>query len=483
MSFADLGLEPGFLKAVQSLGYTDPTPIQEQAIPLALMGRDLLGCAQTGTGKTAAFILPALQLTRQRPTDETHPAAGAGDTTAHALARTEIGADTLSANAGSDQDSQATAAQADGQRPAGQRRRRRGGYGRHVVETAPHVDRRDDVADHRPIRTLVVTPTRELAHQIDEVAHACARYSGQRIAAVYGGVGYEPQLKHLRRGVDLLVATPGRLLDLAQRGDLDLSQVQILVLDEADRMLDMGFWPDVRRILALLPSNRQSMLFSATLTNDVLRIAGPTLHDPMRIEVAPSATPVEAVTQDVYPVAEAQKIDLLVRLLEEEKLDRVLVFTRTKHRADRIAKQLERSRIRGAAIHSNRSQIQRQRALDGFKDGTYRVLVATDIVARGIDVDSISHVINYDLPSVPQDYVHRIGRTARAGASGHAISFLAAEQANEFREIEVMLGEPLPCRDLEGFQYMQRLIPNADRTAKKPKPRLVYNGSARRRHR
>ncbi len=410
MSFADLGLQPGLLKAVESLGYTEPTPIQEQAIPVALTGGDILGCAQTGTGKTAAFILPALQLTDHR-----------GE---------------------------------DGQRSGPQR---------------------------TYIRTLVVTPTRELAGQIEEVAIACSKFTGQRVAAVYGGIGYDPQLRKLRRGVDLLVATPGRLLDLHQRRELDLSHVEILVLDEADRMLDMGFWPDVRRIMSLVPEKRQNMLFSATLTNDVMRIAGPVLHNPTRVEVAPAATTVEGVSQAIYPVAEAQKTDLLVRLLEEENLDRVLVFTRTKHRADRVCRHLERSRIKGAAIHSNRSQSQRQHALDGFKNGTYRVLVATDIVARGIDVDKISHVINYDLPAQAQDYVHRIGRTARAGASGTAISFLAAEQAGELREIEVMLGEPLPCRDLDGFAYMERLIPNPERTAKKAKPRLVYNGSARRR--
>ena len=401
MSFSDLGLEPGLLRAVQALGYKEPTPIQQQAIPLALAGRDLLGCAQTGTGKTAAFVLPALQLMGRR----------------------------------------------------------------------------------RTIGTLVVTPTRELAGQIQDVARDCAKHTGQHVAAVYGGVGYEPQVKKLRRGVELLVATPGRLLDLHQRGDVDLSHVEILVLDEADRMLDMGFWPDVRRITNLLPPQRQNMLFSATLNRDVMRVAGPMLHDPARVEVAPSATPVEAVTQTIYPVAEVQKLDLLVRLLEKEQLDRVLVFTRTKHRADRLCRHLERSRINGAAIHSNRTQAQRQRALDGFKDGTYRVLVATDIVARGIDVDRISHVINYDLPSVAQDYVHRIGRTARAGASGTAISFLAAEQAGELRDIEVLLGSTLPCRDLDDFAYAQRLVPNPDRVAKKAKPRLVYNGSARRRSR
>jgi len=393
MTFSDLGLESGLLEAVRALGYTEPTPIQEQAIPLALAGRDIMGCAQTGTGKTAAFILPALQRMGRR----------------------------------------------------------------------------------RTIGTLVVTPTRELAGQIEDVARDCSRRTGQRVAAVYGGVGYAPQVNKLRRGVELLVATPGRLLDLQQHGDVDLSHVEILVLDEADRMLDMGFWPDVRRIMALLPEKRQTLLFSATLSSDVLRHAGPLLTDPARIEIAPSATPVDTVEQTVYPVNGMQKTDLLVRLLEGRKLDRVLVFTRTKHRADKVCRDLERSRIRGAAIHSNRSQAQRQHALDGFKNGTYRVLVATDIVARGIDVDHISHVINYDLPMNAQDYVHRIGRTARAGATGTAISFLAAEETQELRDIEHLLGVTLPCEDVEGFVYAERVIPNPARAAKKP-VRTVYKG-------
>ncbi len=463
MSFAGLGLKSGLLKAVDSLGYIDPTPIQEQAIPVALTGRDILGCAQTGTGKTAAFILPSLQLTDRRDK------APIGETTTHL----ETASALPSGNG----------AGATGVTPAGNGNGTKSAND--PVEGGAHRSRGDHPDRPKPpktvIRTLVVTPTRELASQIEEVAVACSRFTGQRVAAVYGGVGYDPQLRKLRRGVDLLVATPGRLLDLQQRGDADLSHVQILVLDEADRMLDMGFWPDVRRIMNLLPPRRQNMLFSATLSNDVMRVAGPILDEPVRVEVAPAATPVQTVEQAIYPVAETQKVDLLVRLLEEEKLDRVLVFTRTKHRADRVCRHLERNRIRGAAIHSNRTQSQRQKALDGFKDGTYRVLVATDIVARGIDVDRISHVINYDLPSQAQDYVHRIGRTARAGASGTAISFLAAEQASELRDIEVMLGQPLPCRDLEGFQYMQRVVPSPERSTKKPKPRLVYNGSARRR--
>ena len=329
---------------------------------------------------------------------------------------------------------------------------------------------------------LVLAPTRELAGQVADEIKPLADVCGLRVVAVFGGAPIGPQAKKARNA-QILVATPGRLQDLVERKMVSLEQVNLLVLDEADRMLDMGFWPDVRRIMSLLPPKRQNMLFSATLTKDVMRVAGPTLNDPASVDVAPSATPVDAVTQAIYPVAEAQKTDLLVRLLQTEKLDRVLVFTRTKHRADRICRQLENNRIKGAAIHSNRTQSQRQKALDGFKDGTYRVLVATDIVARGIDVDRISHVINYDLPSQAQDYVHRIGRTARAGATGTAISFLAAEQAGEFREIEVMLGETLPCSDLAGFTYMERLIPNPDRTAKKPKPRMVYNGSARKRFR
>ncbi len=399
MSFESLGLETDLLKAVHALGYTEPTPIQEQAIPLALAGRDIVGCAQTGTGKTAAFVLPALQRMGRR----------------------------------------------------------------------------------RALLTLVVTPTRELAAQIDDVARKASRFTGHRAAAVYGGVGYQPQVDRLRRGVEFLVATPGRLLDLHQRGDVDLSRVEILVLDEADRMLDMGFWPDVRRIMALLPEKRQTMLFSATLSSDVMRMAGTTLRDPARIEVAPSATPIEAISQAVYPVNGHQKTDLLVQLLEKHQLDRVLVFTRTKHRADKVCRHLERNRIRGAAIHSNRSQAQRQRALDGFKDGTYRVLVATDIVARGIDVHGISHVINYDMPMNAPDYVHRIGRTARAGAAGSAFSFVAEEEAQELRDVELLIGSVLPCKDVEGFAYYDRMVPDPARTAKKPPARTVYKGGRGRR--
>lgn len=391
--FKNLGLDERLLKGVEAMGYTVPTPIQEQAIPKALAGRDIIGCAQTGTGKTAAFILPILQR----------------------------------------------------------------------------------MSKQRAVKALVVTPTRELAVQIEEVARDSARFTRQSATAVYGGVGYKPQADRLRRGVDVLVATPGRLLDIAGRGDVDLSQVEILVLDEADRMLDMGFWPDVKRIIKLVPQKRQNMLFSATMSRQVLAVIGDTLENPVRIDVAPSATPIEAIDQVVYPVGSQQKGELLVRLLEEKHLDRVLVFTRTKHRADRVCRTLSRQGIKGAAIHSNRSQSQRQAALDGFKNGKYRVLVATDIVARGIDVDNISHVINFDVPNEAEAYVHRIGRTARAGNDGTAFTFLAAEETDGLREIEGLIGTTIRCEDVEGFDYDYRVVPKADRKAKKVR-KLAYDG-------
>ncbi len=385
MSFDNLGLEPRLLEAVASMGYTFPTPIQRDAIPVVLSGRDVVGCAQTGTGKTAAFVLPLLQRIPARP----------------------------------------------------------GG-----------------------IKALIVTPTRELALQIDEVARSAARITRHRTTVVYGGVGYEPQRRALKRGVDVLVATPGRLLDLAGQGDVDLSHIEILVLDEADRMLDMGFAPDVKRIMALLPAKRQNLLFSATMPPDILKLIDSTLTDPAHVSVAPAATPVEAVAQSVYPVGGQQKADLLKSLIDDHGLSRVLVFTRTKHRADRVARQLERGGIRSAAIHGNRSQPQRQKALDGFKRGHARVLVATDIVARGIDVDNISHVINFDVPNTPEDYVHRIGRTARAGRTGSAFTLLAPEEHDAFRDIEYTIGSVLECADHEGFSYSHdRHVPDPAREA------------------
>ncbi|GAB4281179.1 MAG: DEAD/DEAH box helicase [Coriobacteriia bacterium] len=401
MTFHSLGLEPRLLKGVEAMGYTEPTPIQADAIPHILAGTDVVGCAQTGTGKTAAFLLPMLQ---RIPTRE-------------------------------------------------------------------------------GLKALVVTPTRELALQIGEVARDAARFTGHRTAVIHGGVGYEPQIDKLRRGFEVVVATPGRLLDIHERGEIDLSGIEVLVLDEADRMLDMGFWPDVRRIIRLLPERRQNLLFSATLSSGVLRVVQSTLHEPVRVETAPATTPVDRIRQVVYPVGSQQKSQLLASLLAEVTEDgRVLVFTRTKHRADRVQRVLQRSGVSCAAIHGDRTQAQRQRALDGFKDGQHRVLVATDVVARGIDVDDITHVVNYDLPNTPEDYVHRIGRTARAGATGHAISFLAPEELTTLRDIEVALGEVLACEDLEGFDYGDRIVPEADRPATRA-TRTVYSSGIQRRGR
>lgn len=385
MSFDNLGLEPRLLEAVASMGYDAPTPIQRDAIPTVLEGRDVVGCAQTGTGKTAAFVLPMLQRIPAKP----------------------------------------------------------GGP-----------------------RALVITPTRELAVQIEGVAQQVAKATKHRVAVVYGGVGYEPQIKALKRGVDLLVATPGRLLDLMERKTANLSNVEVLVLDEADRMLDMGFWPQVRKIIAEVPRERQNLLFSATMSSDVMRVVSSTLHDPVRIDVAPSATPIEAIDQKVYPVGTQQKAALLVHLIRENDLDRVIVFTRTKHRADRVAKVLHNNGIRSAAIHGDRSQSQRQSALDSLKAGKCRVLVATDVVARGIDISDVSHVVNYDLPNSAEDYVHRIGRTARAGKTGIAVSLLAPEEHELLRDIEVKIGSVLDCHDADGFDYVDhRLVPSAERTA------------------
>ncbi|MDP2182149.1 MAG: DEAD/DEAH box helicase [Actinomycetota bacterium] len=392
MSFESLGLEPRLLSAVDKMGYTDPTPIQRDAIPHVLEGRDVVGVAQTGTGKTAAFVLPMLQRTPTR----------------------------------------------------------------------------------RGIRALVITPTRELATQIADVTREASRSTGHRSVVIFGGVGQKPQKDALRRGVDVVIACPGRLLDLHSQGAVDLSQVETLVLDEADRMLDMGFWPDVRRILALLPAKRQNLLFSATMASEVISVVDSVLTNPVRVETSPPAKPVDRVVQSVFPVCNTQKTDLLVELLARHRGSRTLVFTRTKHRADRVSRQLSKRGVRSEAIHGDRSQGQREKALHAFKTGRSHVLVATDVVARGIDIDRITHVVNYDIPHTAEDYVHRIGRTARAGADGNAISFLSPEEIEKLTTIEKHLNTVLACEDLEGFSYKSRTVPNPGRSA-----RPVANSSAK----
>jgi ATP-dependent RNA helicase RhlE len=397
MPFKNLGLNEKLLQGVQALGYESPTSIQEEAIPAVLTGQDVVACAQTGTGKTAAFVLPMLQIMSPGPA----------------------------------------------------------------------------------IKALVVTPTRELASQIEQVAITAAAGTGHTVMAVYGGVPYEPQAKKARHGVDFLVATPGRLLDLLRHRDIKLDHVEILVLDEADRLLDMGFWPDVRRILHDLPHKRQNLLFSATLSKQVLGVLGDTVHRPVFIEVGGRATPVDLVEQRVLPVNSEQKLDLLIQFVLAHKPDRTLIFTRTKHRAERLALTLGKRGIRCSAIHGNRNQQQREKALEGFRAGRIKVLVATDVVARGIDVEGISHVINYDMPANPEDYVHRIGRTARAGASGMAVSFLTPEEVYELKDIERLIGSTIERHDLEGFDYVKRTIPESHDLPRRP-GKLVYNGGARR---
>jgi ATP-dependent RNA helicase RhlE len=368
MQFQDLKLIEPLLRAVRAEGYDQPTPIQTQAIPHVLTGKDLIGCAQTGTGKTAAFALPILQR----------------------LA-------TLTQN------------------------KQRG-----------------------VIRALVLSPTRELATQIGDSFAAYGRHTGLKHTVIFGGVGQHPQIQAVRRGVDILVATPGRLLDLMNQGAIRLNTIEIFVLDEADRMLDMGFIHDVRRVIATLPTKRQTLLFSATMPQDIQDLADRILINPVRVEVTPQATTVEKIEQSVFFVEKKDKRALLEHLLDDKAIRRVLVFTRTKHGANKLAQQLDRANIQSEAIHGNKSQTARERALANFKSGKTRVLVATDIAARGIDVDGVTHVINYDLPNEPESYVHRIGRTARAGASGIAYSFCDADERAYLRDIEKLIRLRVP---------------------------------------
>jgi ATP-dependent RNA helicase RhlE len=369
MTFEDLKLQDSLLLAVKAEGYCTPTPIQAQAIPHVLAGRDVLGCAQTGTGKTAAFALPILQ---------------------------RLG----------------------------------------VAPTQP-----------RPIRCLVLTPTRELASQIGDSFATYGRNTTLRHTVIFGGVGQDPQVTMLRKGVDILVATPGRLLDLLSQRMVSFHGLEILVLDEADRMLDMGFIHDVKRIIAVLPRKRQTLFFSATMPPDIQDLSRSILTDPVRIEVTPVATTAETVDQRVYMVEKNQKRSLLVHLLENPAMTRALVFTRTKSGANRVTRHLQDEGIGADVIHGNKSQNARERALDSFKDGEIRVLVATDIAARGIDVDGISHVVNFDVPNISESYVHRIGRTGRAGAAGIALSFCDSEERAFLRDIEKLIRMKVPVVD------------------------------------
>jgi len=389
MSFSALGLAEGLLRAVAGEGYPQPTPIQAQAIPVVLSGRDLLAAAQTGTGKTAAFVLPVLQRLSAPP--------------------------------------------------------------------VPH-------GGPRPVRALVLVPTRELAAQIAESVRVYGRHTPVRSAAVFGGVSLHPQIDALRRGVDLLIATPGRLLDHLEQRTVNLSALQVLVLDEADRMLDMGFIHSLRRILGALPKARQNLLFSATFSDEIRRLAAGFLRDPATVEVAPRNATVELIAQRVHPVDKSRKPALLSYLIGAGNWQQVLVFCRTKHGANRLAQQLERDGIVAAAIHGNKSQGARTRALADFKASRVRVLVATDIAARGLDIDQLPHVVNFELPNVPEDYVHRIGRTGRAGARGEAVSLVSADERDQLRDIQRLIKRQIPSVTIEGF------APGSPAPASEPRP-------------
>ncbi|MHA7847817.1 ATP-dependent RNA helicase RhlE [Serratia sp. D1N4] len=377
MSFENLGLSAEILRAVEEQGYREPTPIQRQAIPVVLEGRDLMASAQTGTGKTAGFTLPLLQLLSKHD----HPIKG-----------------------------------------------------------------------RRPVRALILTPTRELAAQIGENVESYSKHLRLRSLVVFGGVSINPQMMKLRGGVDILVATPGRLLDLEHQNAVDLSKIEILVLDEADRMLDMGFIHDIRRVLSKLPAKRQNLLFSATFSDEIKGLASKLLHNPASVEVARRNTASEQIEQSVHFVDKKRKRELLSQMIGEGDWKQVLVFNRTKHGANHLAEQLNKDGITAAAIHGNKSQGARTRALADFKDGKIRVLVATDIAARGLDIDQLPHVVNYELPNVPEDYVHRIGRTGRAECTGEAISLVCVDEHKLLRDIERLLKREIPRIALPGYE-------------------------------
>lgn len=434
MPFKSLRLAEPILRAVAGEGYSAPTPIQSKAIPHIIDGRDILGCAQTGTGKTAAFALPILH----RLTSHTPRAAAKVVAAGAPVDHTKAG----HAEAPVAQGTQAERGshQGHGQREGqgGQR-----GHG-HAPRRGGHEQHSRGGPSHRP-RVLVLSPTRELALQIAESFDTYGEHTGLRNTVIFGGVGQGAQVNALKRGVDIIVATPGRLLDLMEQGYVDLTSIEIFVLDEADRMLDMGFIADIRKIVAKVPRERQTLMFSATMPGDIRRLADTILRDPVTVEVAPVSSTTELVQQAVYHVDKKNKAPLLAHLLKAAPdTNRTLVFTKTKHGADRVVKELARVGITAEAIHGNKRQNVRQRALEGFREGTTPVLVATDIAARGIDIDEIALVINYDLPNIPETYVHRIGRTGRAGASGRAIAFCDREERFFLRDIERLIRKPIP---------------------------------------
>lgn len=380
MSFKELGLSDDLLRALKEKGYNKPTPIQEKAIPAVLSGKDIMAAAQTGTGKTAGFTLPILELLKDKPR----------------------------------------------------------------------------IKSNR-VRVLVLTPTRELAAQVQESVFTYSKHIHLRSAVVFGGVGINPQMMKLRKGVDVLVATPGRLLDLYQQNAVRFNDLEVLVLDEADRMLDMGFINDIKKIMALLPKQRQNLMFSATFSKEIRQLAKGIINNPVEIDVTPRNSTVEKISQTIHPVDKARKTELLSHFIKQGNWNQVLIFSRTKHGSDKLVKRLAKQNIHAAAIHGNKSQSQRTKALANFKQNKIQVLIATDIASRGIDINQLSHVVNFDLPDIAEDYVHRIGRTGRAGASGHALSLVCADEIKQLVDIEKLIKFKIEREEIEGFEPVHNL--------------------------
>ncbi len=410
MTFDELFIAEPILRAVREKGYNEPTPIQQQAIPVVALGRDIFGIAQTGTGKTAAFAIPILQTLWEE--------------------KQKLKAATPATDAAGQSADETTQQQQQQQQPKPRRRDRRG---------RDHGKPREE----RVLRALILTPTRELALQIDECFSDYGKYTGLAHTSVFGGVKQASQVEKLKRGLDILIATPGRLLDLYGQGYINFDHITTFVLDEADRMLDMGFIADIRRVISMLPTRRQTLYFSATMPDDIVRLSRNILHDPVRIEVTPAASTVDAVDQSIFFVEKPDKKSLLIDELRKRADRTVLVFSRTKHGADNISKILKKAGIESAAIHGDKSQGARQKALADFKAGKVKVMVATDIAARGIDIKELGTVINFDLPDVVETYVHRIGRTGRAGAAGEALTFCSQDDHMMIKEIQALVGKPI----------------------------------------